>query len=195
MNSILNGVLENLGEQGVEKIAGSVGLDKDTANSLMKQMGPVILAKIGRNSENTEGLSSLNAALNKDHDGSIFSNIDDLANPTVDTKGDKIMDHVFGGSKFLVTKEMAQKAGISNEAAGGLLEIMGPLVLGQLGKMKSESTGFDISMLQDILIKEKKDAEKDDTNIFMSLAKNFLDKDNDGSITDDLLDMAKGFLK
>lgn len=195
MNSILNGVLENLGEQGVEKIAGSVGLDKDTANSLMKQMGPVILAKIGRNSENTEGLSSLNAALNKDHDGSIFSNIDDLANPTVDTKGDKIMDHVFGGSKFLVTKEMAQKAGISNEAAGGLLEIMGPLVLGQLGKIKSESTGFDISMLQDILIKEKKDAEKDDTNIFMSLAKNFLDKDNDGSITDDLLDMAKGFLK
>lgn len=195
MNSILNGVLENLGEQGVEKIAGSVGLDKDTANSLMKQMGPVILAKIGRNSENTEGLSSLNAALNKDHDGSIFSNIDDLANPTVDTKGDKIMDHVFGGSKFSVTKEMAQKAGISNEAAGGLLEIMGPLVLGQLGKIKSESAGFDISMLQDILIKEKKDAEKDDTNIFMSLAKNFLDKDNDGSITDDLLDMAKGFLK
>jgi len=195
MNNILNSVLENLGDQGVEKIATSVGLDKETASSLMKQMGPVILAKMGRNTESHQGLVSLDAAISKDHDGSIFNKVEDLANQNVDTKGGKIMDHIFGGSKSVITKAMASKAGVSKESTNGLMEMMGPLVLGQLGKMKSESTGFDIGMLQNILGKERESAEKDDNNMLMGVAKMFLDKDNDGSITDDLMNMAKGFLK
>lgn len=195
MNSILNSVLENLGNEGLEKIGGRVGLDRETTGSLMKQMGPVILAKMGRNVESPQELSSLDTALSKDHDGSVFNHIDELANPNINTKGDKIMNHIFGEGTSAITSAIAQKAGISSDSAGGLLEIMGPLVLGQLGKMKSESSRFDITTLQDILTTEKNTAEKDDTNVFISLAKNFLDKDNDGSITDDLFDIAKGFLK
>lgn len=195
MNNILNSVLENLGDQGVEKLANSVGLDKETTGSLMKQMGPVILAKMGRNAESSQELSSLDDAISKDHDGSIFNRIDDLASPNVDTKGSKIMNHIFGGSESVITEAMAGKAGVSKESAGGLMEMMGPLVLGQLGKMKSESNGFDMGMLQDLLGRERADAEKDDNNMLMGVAKMFLDKDKDGSITDDLIDMAKGFLK
>lgn len=196
MNNILNSVLENLGDQGIEKIANSVGVDKDTAGSLIKTMGPVVLAKMGRNTESSDQLASLNQAIEKDHNGDIFNRVDDLVNPDVDTKGDKIMNHIFGGSESVITKAIAEKTGVSDDSASGLMGMIGPLVLGQIGKMKSDSSNsFDMSMLGDLLSKERQEAEKDESNMLMSLAKNFLDKDGDGSITDDVIDIAKGFLK
>lgn len=194
MNSLLQGVLENLGENGVEKIASKTGMSSEMTQTLMKQMGPVIVAKMARNAESSDGLESLNEAIKKDHDGSIFNKVDELVSPSVDTKGDKIMNHIFGGSKSVITKAMADKAGVSDSQAGSLMEMMGPLVLGQLGK-NQKSGGFDMGMLQDMLGKEREEAEKDDNNMLMNVAKMFLDKDKDGSITDDLIDMAKGFLK
>lgn len=196
MNNILDGILSNLGQQGVEKIAAKAGVSPDIAKGLMKQVGPVILAKMGRNAESSEELSSLDTAIAKDHDGSIFNNIDDLVSSDVDTKGGKILGHIFGGSESVVTKAISEKSDISEDQGSSLMEMMAPLVLGQLGKMKSDSNGgFDMAMLQQVLGKERDAADADKGNLLMGAAKMFLDKDKDGSITDDLLDIAKGFLK
>ncbi|MCI5050914.1 MAG: DUF937 domain-containing protein [Candidatus Pacebacteria bacterium] len=195
MNTIVENILQNLGNDGVEKIGVRAGLDSQTTEKLIKQFGPLIVSKMGTNAMSSDKLASLDTAITKDHDGSIFNNINDLVNPSVDTKGDKILSHIFGGSKSTVTKAIADKSEVSEGSAGAVMEMLGTLILGQIGKMKKESNDFDISMLGDLLSREKKNADEDKVNPLIELAKDFIDKDDDGSVTDDLLGMAKKFFK
>jgi hypothetical protein len=67
-----------------------------------------------------------------------------------------------------------------------------PLVLGQLGAQKKEQ-GLDASGLLSMLQGEKESASKN--SMLMGLATQFLDKDNDGSVVDDLMGMAGKFFK
>lgn len=195
METLLTGMLSKMGDNGVEKIAESAGINPALAKMILAQAGPLIAAKMADNSKSTDGLASLDKALEK-HDGSIFDRMDDVVNPEVDTKGSKILGHIFGGDSN-VGDLVGALAGKNETDSGTMMKVLGmaaPLILGQLGS-KKKSGGLDASAIFDLLKGEKKEVEKSNDSMLMGLAKNFLDKDGDGDIKDDLLSMAaKKFL-
>ncbi len=191
MESLLTGILSKVGDQGIEKIAQSAGVDSSTAQSILSQAGPIILTKIADNTKSKEGLSSLNTALDS-HDGSILDNIDDLVNPEVDTKGGKILGHIFGSSAEDLTTVLAKNNNTDSGSTSKLLEMAAPLILGQIGSKKS-SSNLDAGGIFDLLQSEKQTLK--DSGMLSNIATSLLDKDNDGSVVDDILGMAANFFK
>ncbi len=193
MESLLNGVLSGLGEQGIKKISQSAGLDPQTAEKIVKQAGSVLGAKMADNTKTKEGKDSLDKAL-EGHDGSVFNKIDDIVNPNIDTKGDKILKKILGEKAEDFVVSVARDNGIDEKITHNFIDMITPLVLGQLGKEKKQS-GLDANGVSDLLQKEKDSFLKNDGLSISSLATQFLDKDDDGSVVDDILGMAGGFLK
>lgn len=193
METLLSGMLSKMGDDGIEKISQSAGIDSGMAKKLLAQAGPLIMGKMADNSKKQDGLESLNTAL-QNHDGSIFNRIEDVANPEVDTKGGKILGHIFGENSSDLITALSGKNNTNSNATGKLLEMAAPLILGQLGEQK-KSQGLDTAGIFDLLQGEKKATKDSKNSVLMDLAENFLDKDNDGSIIDDVLGMAGKFFK
>ncbi len=194
MESLLKGVLSGLGEQGIKKISQSVGVDPQIAEKVVKQTSSVLGAKMADNTKTKEGRVSLDKALN-DHNGSVFEHLDDVVNPEVDTKGDKILKNVLGEKAEDFVVSVARDNGIDEKLAQNLVGMAAPLVLGKLGEEKKQS-GLDADGVSKLLNKEKENLLKGggDSSL-LSLASQFLDQDKDGSVVDDLLGMAQGFFK
>lgn len=193
MNSLLTGMLSNMGESGIEKLAASAGVNPEMAKKILAQAGPLLTSKMADNAKKEGGLASLDSAL-KDHDGSIFGKIDDVVNPDVDTKGSSILGHILGSNTGGMIEALAKGNNTDSGSTQKILEMAAPLILGQLGSQK-KSGGMDAAGIFDLLQGEKKEVESSEDSMMMKLGKQFLDKDGDGSIVDDLMGMAKGFLK
>lgn len=192
METLLTGMLSKMGDEGIEKMSQSAGINSDLAKKILSQAGPLIIGKMADNAKTPEGLSSLDTALQK-HDGSVFNHIEDVTNPEVDTKGNKILGHIFGGNIGDVVGALAGQNNADSSSTGKLLEMAAPLILGQLGSQK-KSEGIDATGLFDLLQGEKKATSSSGDSMLMDLAGKFLDKDGDGDIKDDLLGMAMGKL-
>jgi len=193
METLLSGMLSKMGDGGIEKIAKSAGIDAGMAKNILSQAGPLLAGKMADNAKTSEGLESLTKALD-DHDGSVFDRIDDVANPNIDTKGSNILGKILGGNLGDVIGALSSKNNTDNSTIGKILEMAAPLVLGQLGSQK-KSNGLDAGGIFDLLKGEKKNMQSSGDSMIMNLAKNFLDKDNDGNVVDDIIGMAGGFLK
>ena len=145
---------------------------------------------LARNSSSSEGANSLLGALDKDHDGSILNDLTGfLANPAV-ANGSGILKHVLGGNRSKVETYLSKSSGISLGSAGNLLEMLAPILMGFLGK-QNRSTGSGggiIDILQSVLNKGQSSGQQQETQQ-ESIFNKLLDKDNDGSITDDILDI------
>jgi hypothetical protein len=193
METLLSGMLSKMGDSGIEKISQSAGINPSLAKTILAQAGPLIAGKLADNAKKPEGLASLDAAL-QDHDGSVFDHIDDVANPEVDTKGEKILGHIFGGKIGDVVGALAGKNNTESSSTAKLLEMAAPLILGQLGSQK-KSQGLDAGSIFDILQGEKKSTQDSGDSMLMDLAEQFLDKNGDGNIVDDLMGMAGNLFK
>lgn len=193
MESLLSGMLSKMGDKGLEQLAQSAGLDAASAKTILEQAGPLLIGKMANNTKSKEGLESLDDAL-QNHDGSIFNHIEDVVNSNINTKGDKILGHILGGNVGNVVDALSSQNETDSGSTGKLLEMAAPLILGQLGSQK-KLNGLDASGLFDLLQGEKKLVESGGSSVFMNLAKNFLDKDGDGNIKDDLLGMAGDLFK
>lgn len=131
----------------------------------------------------------LTAALQKDHDGSVFNNVEAaLANPAAQADGSKILAHIFGSKADSVAETSAKKSGVNKDAMIALMIALAPLVLGKLGEMKKAD-----QLDADGVAKTVKKQEVPNKGLAGTLA-SMLDGNKDGSIVDDVVGMAKSML-
>lgn len=194
METLLQGMLSKMGDGGIEKIAQSAGIDPEMTKTILGQAGPLLAGKMADNAKSLEGLASLDKALSN-HDGSIFDRIDDVVNPEVDTKGSNILGKIFGGKEKVesLAGAMAQENKTDHGTMMKVLGMAAPLILGQLGG-KKKSGGLNAAGIFDILQGDKKASQNSGNSMLAGLATQFLDKDGDSDIKDDLLGMAMGKL-
>ncbi len=162
----------------VDNLASKTGLKNDTLTKVLQVAGPAILSGMAKNTQSTAGQDALNSALDA-HDPSLLNNLGDIFNQTDVTDGQKILAHVFGNQQNQVTSSIAKKHGIDVGKVGSAMALLAPVVMSYLAKekkskrlpkktmskvLKNSSSGFDLK----------------------SLAFDFLDKNNDGSVVDDI---------
>lgn len=193
MNELFGGLLSSLmGDNVVDGIANKLQLEKGTAKSALSAAIPALLKKITNNTSTSEGENALRNALESKHDGSILDNLSSyMKNPDL-TDGGKILGHVLGNDSSAVTQRITQKSGVSSDSANSLLKMVAPMVMGFLGKQnQSSSTGIG-SLLQGAMGQlGAMGSDKDDDQ---SVLEKLLDRDNDGSVVDDITKMGGDLL-
>lgn len=135
MSGIVDGVLAQLGNDGVAEIAKGLGADQSTTSSAIAAALPAIIAGMANNTRDQNGAESLSNALN-DHDSSIFGSLGSLIAAGGAGDGAKILGHVLGGKRPAVEENVAQQSGVSIDLIMKLLPILAPLVMGYLSKQK-----------------------------------------------------------
>jgi hypothetical protein len=108
---------------------------------------PALINGLKKNSETPEGAEALSNAL--DAHGNDSDDIVDVVTNGRAKKGDKIAAHILGSSTTDIITSMAEKAGLDSTKAGLLLEGLGPVVMGALGKTKKNQnlSASDLSSL------------------------------------------------
>jgi hypothetical protein len=182
MSALLDGIMDQLGSEGISQISKSLGADESLIGTAIGAALPAILGGMANNTRNDEGAASLSDALDE-HDVSIFGQLGELLG-SGGGDGAKILGHVLGQRQPYVEKKVANSSGVSLDLIMKLLPILAPLVMGYLSKEK-QSKGLDSGSLGGVLRAERDEEEK--RNPGLGGLASILDADGDGSVLDDVL--------
>ena len=184
MSSFVEGLLKQLGPGVTTQIGQQLGVDSSMAEKAITSALPVIVGGLARNTQESEGASALDRALEKDHDGSLLEDLGGYLTQSSAGKGDGILGHIFGGQRSKVEEQLGSSSGLDSAKTAQLMAMLAPLVMGALGKQK-RSQGLDAGGVSDYLRRES----EDHGGGMMGMVTRMLDQDGDGSVADDLLQM------
>ena len=187
MSGILELLQSQIGQSAIEQLGGQLGVDKSQAASVVSGALPLLVQALARNSQDQSGASALAGALEKKHDGSILEDVSGFLGGGNFSDGQAILGHVLGSQENVVSSGLSRATGLDQSQVNQALAALAPVVLGAVGKIKAEQ-GLDASGLMDFLGQEKEKVASKDPDA-MGILSQLLDTDNDGDISDDLVNI------
>lgn len=194
MSSIFEQLTSQLGGH-TDQIAEVLGADPGSTAKAIQAAIPMLVTGMAKNAQHPEGASSLHNALDQ-HDGSI---LDSALNVFSELQGNQgggigggILGHILGANRGAAEQGLAKASGLDLSQIARLLPLLAPLVLGALGKAK-QTQGFDVNGLQDLLGRERERAQAQEPGL-MGMLGNLFDKNHDGSVMDEAMQMGTGLL-
>jgi hypothetical protein len=193
MNVISQVITQRLAGAAAGQMAQRLGISESTAQIAVQMAVPLIVSALARNAAQPQGAQDLHDAVASDHDGSILENLTGyLGNPQA-ANGSGILGHVLGEQRPAVENQLAQATGLDPTSAGGLLEMIAPVVMGAVGREQQQS-GLDAQGLGQYLGDQQQQAQAANPDL-MGTLNSMLDSNRDGSVADDLSRIAGNFFK
>ncbi len=178
-------LIDALDTNTLEEISKATGVDASTVGKVVAAGAPLIVGQMGNRAESSADAESLSKAVEKDHSPSVLENITGIfTGGSENLDGTKILGHVFGSKGDGAAESLGKKFGLDSSTIVKILSFVAPLIMSALAKEKI-SKSLDTGGLSDLLKSEKAPSG----NSLTDMAAKFLDKDDDGSIVDDLLGM------
>ncbi|MFI7637656.1 DUF937 domain-containing protein [Nonomuraea sp. NPDC049400] len=144
-------LLAELGDSGLEQIAGMLGTDTATARDVVQAVSGTIIGGMARNAHYPDGAEALRGALDDHVDTDPFSG--DVASLIRD--GHSILGHVLGGQGTeQAAAGVSQFAGIDFESIMKLLPLIAPMIMSLLAD-RATSRDMDAGALADDLNREQ----------------------------------------
>ncbi len=177
------GILESLlggnNQQLIRQLANTVGLDEASVNQVVNQLMPVISKSLQQNMGQSSGVSGLLNSL-----GQYQQYVDQpekLAEPVAIDEGNAVLGEVFGSKDVSrqVASHVAEKTNVDTSLVKQLLPMAATIVMGSLSQKVSTSNSLQSGTVE----------SSDISDVLIS----FLDSDNDGDISDDLINLARKF--
>jgi hypothetical protein len=193
MNTISQMITQQIAGAVAGQLASRLGVSEGTARTAVQLAVPLVVAALARNASQPQGAQDLHEAVTQDHDGSILDNLMGYVSNPQEANGSGILGHVLGAQRPAVENNLAQATGLDQNAAGSLLEIVAPLVMGAVGR-EQQQNGLDPQGLSQYLGEQQQQAESANPDLMGSLS-SMLDSNRDGSVVDDLSRIAGGFFK
>lgn len=147
--SLLDLITGSTGNQVAEQAENKFGISKNQIIALLVVAAPLVISYLKKKSENADEAEKLNAALDKDHDGSILNDPAQALNRG--QEGDSILSHIFGGEKANVENQLSQNTGISMDKIGPILAMLAPVIMGYIGQQKQANNVTSGGGLGDLL--------------------------------------------
>ncbi len=179
---LLNMILDQGKGQAVRQLASNFGLNESQALAALSNLLPVLGQGLARNASSHGGLDSLLGALAGGkhqrylEDPSILNQEDSI------NDGNGILGHILGNKE--VSRQLAQRTaertGIGSDVLKKMLPMVATLAMGALSRQTAGGQRAPGAQAADGLT---------------GMLGQFLDRDGDGSIADDILGMASRFLK
>lgn len=136
------------GAQISTQIEQKFGVNKQQFTTLLATATPLIISSLQKKSENPDEAEALNNTLDRNHDGSILANPQQLFERQ--EEGNAIMNHIFGSDKTKVENQLFSSTGISMDKIGPILAALAPVIMGVIGKEK-QAQGVGASGITDLL--------------------------------------------
>lgn len=194
MDTLIQGVLEQMSGNTISNMSSSLGLDEQTTQTAISMALPVIVGALERNASSKEGAESLTNALTKDHHGQLLNDISgNVTRQEVMDDGSAILGHVFGGRTQTIEKSVGKSTGIDPKTSAMLMSMLAPVVLDVLGKKRQEEN-WGSSDVSRMLQQDRQTAKSQQPQLAQ-----LLDFDGDGDISDEVVSIGssllQGFLK
>lgn len=135
-----NIVGELLGPKSVGELSKSVGADSGQVEQLVKNAIPLLLSGMRQNASTEDGAQSLAKALDA-HAPNAEKSTSAMLRKADAKDGQKIIQHILGGSEKEVTQKLAKSTGLSQSQVTSLLSQLAPVVLSLVGNYKNEGNG------------------------------------------------------
>ncbi|MDM7995524.1 MAG: DUF937 domain-containing protein [Acidobacteriota bacterium] len=179
---LLNVILSQGKGQAVRQLASNFGLNESQALAALSNLLPVLGQGLARNASTQGGLDSLLGALAGGkhqrylEDPSILNQEDSI------NDGNGILGHILGNKEASrqLAQQAAERTGIGPEVLKKMLPMVATLAMGALSRQTAGAQSTPGAKAAEGLT---------------GMLGQFLDKDGDGSIADDILGMASRFLK
>ena len=188
--SILNTLQDN---QAVNQLTRSVGGNSDQVRKAVELGLPMLMQAMNNNAKTPQGAASLAKALDQHKEDPVDDVLGFLKGVDVND-GKKILGHVFQQKNTSVQRNLAAQTGMSGNQVENLLAQLAPVVLGALGKEKSQK-GVDANGLTSMIPMIAGMLGSGSNQDLMGMATKLLDADGDGDIMDDVSKMLGGFFK
>ena len=180
--SILETILKANNGDLVRQVAGSLDLKPQDAGAAIAKMLPALTGSMKQNTQSQGGLDSLLGALTRGNHSRYVDNPQEITGDGGIADGNAILGHLLGSKdrSRQVAAEAAQQTGLDVGVLKKMLPMIATMAMGSLSKQQSQG-----GALSDLASQG---------SAGRGLLDSFLDRDNDGSMVDDLLGMAKRFL-
>ncbi|KAB8189368.1 DUF937 domain-containing protein [Nonomuraea phyllanthi] len=144
-------LLAELGDSGLEQIAGMLGTDTATARDVVTAVAGAIVGGLARNAQRADGAEALRGALDEHVDTDPFTG--DVASLTRDGHG--ILHHVLGGhGTEQAATGLSRFAGVDASTIMRLMPLIAPMVMSLLAN-RAEAHGMDADDMADDLDRER----------------------------------------
>ena len=122
------------------QLAGRLGVDQQTAEQATRQALPALVSGMHANAQNPDGARSLQEAIGQ-HDNDLLTGGVDV-NQVDTADGDKIVQHVFGGTQGQVVDQLGGIGGAGgSDLISKLLPMLAPIVMSYLARRVSPGAG------------------------------------------------------
>jgi len=186
---ILDTLLSSQNAQLVAQLAKNSGIDSTDVQNVMGQLLPALSQGVKTNVNQSGGIDQLIGALSKGNHQHYIDDPQALADASAVNEGNAILGHVLGSKEASrnIAAQTAQSTGVSNDIVKQLLPLVATAMMGALSKETSNSAiggvgNLDLSGLLG-----------GNASPIVGMVTSFLDANNDGDVTDDLLNLAKKF--
>jgi hypothetical protein len=181
-------LLSQLSGGGLKQISQQVGADESTTNQAVSAAIPLLISALAKNALQPGGANALQSALQQ-HDGGILDNLGGrLGSPAETSDGSAILGHVLGNRQGSIENALSRQTGLNAGSIAKILMMLAPLVMGALGRAQRQN-GFDPGSLSGYLNGQQRQAQSAAPDMMGTLT-DLLDSNNDGSVLDDLGNIA-----
>ena len=176
----------------INQLSQQVGASPEQTQTAAQGVFSTLVGGLANNA-NSGGANAILSALDKNHDGSVLDDVMGLISGQMGgqgaTNGAGIVQYILGGQQSNAAQMVSQASGIAPNGVMDLMVKLAPMVMGALGQQKQQQ-GFSADGLVGFLSNQV----QQNGGTFMQMASQFLDKNNDGNVTDDLMNMGSQLL-
>ncbi|MBK8673406.1 MAG: DUF937 domain-containing protein [Bacteroidetes bacterium] len=198
LNQLLSSVLN---ENTVAQIGEQLGVDQNQAGNAIQLALPALLGALNKNAQSEDGAQGIMNALSKDHDGGILDMLPQFLGNASQGPGAAILGHILGAKQPQMEQQIGQHSGLNPAMVGKLLTILAPILMGALGKSQQQApqqqSGGGLGNLISILggaTQQHQQQAQQNNNPLMQILGNVLDKDGDGNIQNEAMNIGKSIL-
>lgn len=178
INDLLHGQKH---DQIVAELAKNFGVNENQIDSILQQLLPILSRGLRVQAQNPNQQQQLLHALDDQHHQQYIDDPQTLTNKETREDGKKILGHLFDNDKDFsrqVSQHAANQAGVQSALVKKILPIVAAAAMGAISKQ---------------VFSNGQQQTGQDSDGFGQMLTSFLDADNDGSIADDLMDLAQRF--
>ena len=188
-----------LSDDTLAGMASQAGIkDPNQGVAAAKSIMTTLMQGLANNSTSQEGAGSLLGALERHHDGSILDNLSGFLSmagsgsqeqPMLNAAG--ILGHILGFKQQNVAQGVSQVFKLDMSTVLKLMGILAPVLMGLLGKARA-SNQIDTGNIGQVLGQTVQQTTQQNSGL--GIFGRLLDTNNDGRISDDLLQMGMNLL-
>ncbi len=185
--SILETIFSAQGDRVVRELADQHHIDREQALAVLARVVPNLSRAVQRNVQDGDGLQSLLDALQRGGHERYLDEPQRLREPQAVQEGNGILGHLLGSkdASRSLAGQVAEEIGLDSGIVKKILPVAAALLMGALGRQQRSGQLGEVNQL----------LGSGRQGSAMQLIGAFLDRDQDGSVVDDVMAMAMRFLR